>query len=98
MKDISEKLDKIQEDIGEIKQTLAVNTKELEIHVEGVQLARKQNDMLKQDMQNRFDNLDEEIKPIKAHVFFVKGAMWALGISGAVLLGLNELGILKKLF
>lgn len=93
-----EVLTRILEDISEIKQTLAVNTKELEIHVEGVQLARKQNDLLKEDMDARFDNLNEEIKPIKAHVSFVRGALWATGICGAVLLGLNELGILQKLF
>jgi len=98
VKDISDKLDKIVEDIGEIKQTLAVNTKELEIHVKGVIQAQERNDLLKQDMEIRFENLNADIKPIKSHVSFVQGAFWAMTVCGAILIGLNELGILQKLF
>lgn len=96
-KRLESKLDKIVEEIAEIKQTLAVNTKELEIHVEGVILAREQNNILRQEMENRFDSVDSDLKPIKSHVAFVKGAIWSLGIAGAIVLGLNELGIIQKL-
>lgn len=105
MKNLEDKLDILQQDIAEIKKTinentiqLAVNTKQLEIHIEGVRLAREQNDLLKKDFDTRFEALNSDIKPIKNHVSFVKGALWALGICGALLLGLNELGILSKLF
>lgn len=96
-KKLESKIEQICEDISEIKKTMAVNTKELEIHIEGVKLAREQNDLLREDIEKRFNHLDEEIKPIKAHVSFVKGAIWALGVAGAILIGLNELGILQKL-
>lgn len=98
MDQIVDKLDKLQEDINEIKQTMAVNTKELEIHIEGVKLAREQNELLKQEVDDKFQELSKDITPIKNHVAFVKGAMWALGVAGAVLLALNELNILSKLF
>jgi len=98
MKDITDRLDKIQEDIGQIKQTLAVNTRELEIHIEGVNLAREQNDILKKQMEVGFQNVNADMKPIKSHVSFVQGAFWAVSICCAILIGLNELGILQKLF
>ena len=78
MKEVKEKLDKIQDEVVEIKQILAVNTRELEIHIEGVKLAREQNEILKKEMETGFQNLYTEIKPIKAHVSFVKGAMWTI--------------------
>jgi hypothetical protein len=97
-KRLEDKLDKLVEDVSEIKQIMAVNTKELEIHIEGVKLAREQNTLLKEEMDSRFNALDSDIKPIKRHVDFVKGAMWAIGICGAALVFLNEIGVLSKLF
>lgn len=81
------KLDKIQDDISEIKEIQARNTADIEHHIHRTDLAEQNLELLK-----------EEIKPIKSHVAFVKGAIWALGVAGAILMGLNELGILQKLF
>lgn len=104
-KRIEDKLDKLSADIEEIKETLAknttqlaVNTTQLEIHIEGVKLAREQNNILKKDMDDKLEIIKADLLPIKAHVAFVKGAMWALGIVGAVTLGLQQMGILQKLF
>lgn len=86
-KRLEEKLDKIVEHISEINTTLAVNTSSLETHIRRTELAESQ-----------IQNLQDDIKPIKSHVAFMKGVAWALGVAGSILIGLNELGILKKLF
>lgn len=83
-------LDYLKEDFGlfrqELKvmsQTLAVNTRQLEVHIEGVQLARQQNDILKRDVDNRMYEINANIEPIKVHVTKVqlwgKIAAWTAG-------------------
>jgi len=87
-------LDFVREDLGlmrdEMKvmnQILAVNTEQLKHHIEGVKLAREQNDLLKSDVDTRMETLklqiqankdaaeekfDEKIDPIQEHVTKVK--------------------------
>lgn len=86
-KRLEAKIDKMVEDISEIKITMAQNTASLETHIRRTEIAEEQISTIKDD-----------IKPIKSHVAFVKGAIWSLGIVGAVILGLHELGIIDKLF
>jgi hypothetical protein len=98
IKRIEDRLDRMTEEIAEMNKTLAVNTKQLEIHIEGVKLAREQNNILKEDIDNRFNELlEQHIKPINKHIAFVQGAMWALGIVGASIFALQQMGILQKL-
>lgn len=62
---LSENVQNIQLEIRTMNETLAVNTKQLEIHIEGVMLAREQNDILRKD-------LDSRLAPIQEHVIQVR--------------------------
>lgn len=86
-KRFEEKLDKIVDDISDIKQTMATNTASLETHIRRTDLA-----------EERMDGMDNKITPLEKHVAFMKGAAWALGIVGAMLIGLHQFGILQRLF
>lgn len=62
------KVDIIHQDVGELKnemksvnKILAVQEENLRLHMEGVRLAREQNDLLKQDV-------DARLAPIQEHV------------------------------
>lgn len=89
--DNNEKLDKIVEDVNEIKVILARNTSSLELHM-------KRTDLAEQNLEQLRQEVSEDLKPIKEHISMIKGAMWLLGMLGAMLLGLQQLGILNKLF
>jgi len=84
------KLDKIQEDIVEIKETLARNTTSLEIHMQRTELAEETLKII-----NNAQN-DLELKLI-SHINQVKGAGIAIGVIGSVILALWQMGILAKL-
>ena len=86
-KRLEDKLDKIVDDISEIMQTMAANTSSLEEHIRRTDIA-----------ESRINDVELELTPLKAHVAFVKGAAWSMGILGATLLGLSQMGILQKLF
>lgn len=61
----------IQTEIQTMNKILVVNTTQLEIHIEGVRLAREQNDLLREDIDNRFKLNQEDLQPIKDHITFV---------------------------
>jgi hypothetical protein len=85
------KLDKIADDIGEINQTLVRhellhdrNTKSLEEH------------MARTDALEAL--LTIEMTPVKAHMSFIRGCIWAITGMGALLFALQQMGILRKIF
>lgn len=94
---IEDRLDEISKEISEMNKTLAVNTKQLEIHIEGVKLAREQNDILKNNLEAQITEIKDQFKPINKHITFVKGAMWTVSIISASIYALHEMGILQKL-
>lgn len=81
------KMDKMQEDIGEIKvelakisTTLENNTESLKEHIKRTELAEK-----------RISNLEK--------ISFISEGIWKAAIVVcSLILGLNSLGLLKKLF
>lgn len=79
MSNLDNKIDKVMEEIVEIK----VDLRE---HMSRTLQNEQMISIIKQD-----------IDPIKKHVAFVKGAAWALGIAGTIVLALISTGILKKL-
>lgn len=89
-KRIEDRLDKISEEISEMNKTLAINTTQLEIHIEGVKLAREQNNLLKEEF-------DRQLRRINAHIDFVQGAAAAITIIGAIVVALHQMGVLQKL-
>lgn len=82
---ISERVTKIQDDIVDIKITMARNTDALEEHIKRTALA-----------EQNIDKIMIAIQPIQKHVAFVQGAIWMLGIVGVLLYGLFEMGILNR--
>ncbi len=86
-KNLDDKLDAIQEDLTEIKTHLAVYNTQLEIHI-------KRSETLEEKLELDMEKMNQEIKPLISHVSMVQGAFWILGVLGAVLLGLQQLGLL----
>lgn len=56
----------------DMREVLAVNTNQLALHIAGVAAAREQNEILRRDVDQRFKNNDEELKPIKENFIQVK--------------------------
>lgn len=86
-KRFEDKLDRVITDINDIKITMIANTASLDVHIRRTDLA-----------EMRIDMVDEKIKPLEKHIAFATGATWAIGICGALLAALAQLGILQKLF
>lgn len=109
MKTLENKIDKILEDLNEVKVVQArhtvlheKNTEDLEKHILRTNLAEERIEMLTQADAELKNEILQEISPIKSHVHAVnvgiRVLIWTLTAVGAILLGLNELGILGKLF
>lgn len=66
--------------------TLTENTKQLEVHIEGVRLAREQNALLKGETAERFKDLETSLEPIKDQVKFVNTSLtfWSKTIGVVV--------------
>lgn len=68
MDKLNAKVDKIQEDISEIKVIMAVNTKQLEVHMARTAALEENLDLLKQDFT-----------PVKTHVLLVNYTIALIG-------------------
>jgi hypothetical protein len=84
---LEEKIDKVVEDIGEIKTILARNTSSLEYHIHRTDL-----------LEDNVSMLRKELKPVEDHVKMVRWSFYLLGTIGAILLALKQLGIFDNLF
>lgn len=82
MSGVDEKLDKILEDLSEIKVVTAVNTAHLEEHI-------RRTDLL----ETRVEQVATSIQPLKSHVDMVKGAVKLITICGIIA---SILGVLLK--
>lgn len=90
MEHIDNKLDKIQDDIVEIKETLVRNTTSLELHMERTKIAEDRIEMLQSE--------DNSIKEkLNAHVNQIKGAFIAISTVGALIFAMWQMGLLGKL-
>lgn len=105
MSKLSDKLDQIISDINEIKVLQAEhavlhrrNTEDLERHIKRTDLAEERIEMLTQQDANLKIELLKEIEPIKKHIGVVEAVVKTLFVIGALVVGLNQLGILDKLF
>lgn len=86
------RLDSIDEAVKAMDRTLAVNTEQLRLHMEGVKLAREQNEILRQEMNGRLDIAEKDLSMTVAHVNRVDGGfklagfiMKALGAAAAII-------------
>lgn len=71
----SESIKEIHKELKVMNETLIINTEQLKIHIEGVKLAREQNDLYRLDMESRIRPLEETNilarGYIKAGIFFI---------------------------
>lgn len=92
------KIDQILEKVNDIEKVLIRhellherNTESLETHIKRTNLLEKQ-----------LNKIEDEINPIKTHVAIINSSVKVIltvaSIIGAIILGLNSLGILQKLF
>lgn len=95
MSQIDAKLDKIQDDIVEIKLTLAENTASLKEHMRRTAIAEERIEALQEDGDKKIELIVNELKPIQKHVMLVNATVKLLPWVGAALLGLKELGLLS---
>lgn len=93
-----EKLDKILEDLTDLKviqeRHSVLHEKNTEDLAEHIRRTAQNEEMIK--------SLSDDLAPIKKHVTVVetiaKNTMYVLGIVAAIIMGLEKLGILQKLF
>lgn len=86
MAKMEDKIDRILEEITEIKVTVARQDITLETNTESLKEHMARTAMA----EIRIDDLEK-------HKNMVQGAMWILGVLGAVVSGLYKAGILQKL-
>lgn len=95
---IEEKLDKVQEDISEIKVTLARNTASLELHMKRTEMAEEALTLLKQELQDRTEEIErkitKEILPLKDHVTLVRNTFIIITAIAAILTFLKNMGVI----
>ena len=86
-------IQRMNEKQEKMSDTLQENTKQLEIHIEGVKLAREQNNLIKTQLEVRIDKnedaiekIEEKIEPIRDHVKFINTSLsfWAKVLAALV--------------
>lgn len=99
------KIDKVIEDISEVKETIVEvkenvvkNTADLEHHIARTEANEELIALYRKSQEDHESAVAEELEGLKKHVAFVKGASWALGVVGAIIVALQSMGILTKLF
>lgn len=70
---LHEKLDKIVDNVGEIKVTQAIHTEQLKEHMRRTDLLEKKQDRHEENTKEEFERIEEEIKPVTEHVHNLKG-------------------------
>lgn len=94
------KIDKILEEITDMKVTLG--KQEVTLAHQDETLA-KNTESLAEHMRRTLANealietIRTDIEPIKKHVVFIKGVLWAIGFVGGGLYSLYKAGIIHKL-
>lgn len=77
-------------------------TSSVEHHIERTDKLEELVSLLREEAIKNVASIKSEVHsdliPIKNHIAFIKGAAYAIGVVGAIILGLNQLGILGKIF
>jgi hypothetical protein len=69
------KIDRVQEDVSEIKVTMATNTAHLELHMARTAAVEKTNELLAEQVHL----MREELKPVEKHVLLVNYTIMLIG-------------------
>lgn len=81
---VEDKLDKQADDLTAIKVTLAENTEQLKIHIEGVKQTRELI------AQNKVE-MDSRLSPLEKDSTFIKNAVRLFGLIVAAIITIKEL-------
>jgi hypothetical protein len=109
---LNDKVDKIVEDVGDLKVAVAkldvshdkTNsileriTDSVEYHIKRSDKLEELVALIKEEHIQLKNNQDATEKKIEAKTESIKLVMYVLATVGAIFLGLNELGIIQKLF
>ena len=87
---INEKLDKLTDDIVDVKVILAKQEENIKHHI-------KRTDLLEENVEILRDEMRKDLRPIKKHVQSVGNLLKFVGATGALLLFLKEIGIFFKI-
>lgn len=80
------KIDRVQEDVSEIKVTMATNTAHLEVHMARTAAVEKTNELLQEQVSLMRQSINDQIRPLETHVLLVKYTFALAGtIAGAIL-------------
>lgn len=93
---LDNKFDRISMRLDAVEKELLVYNEELKHHIQGVILAREQNELLKQHVELQLEQIQFSIKPIKDHVRkitnisgFIKGSfnsiLKLIGATGVII-------------
>lgn len=93
---LDNKFDRISNRLDNVEKELIVYNEELKHHIQGVILAREQNDLLKQHVELKLKEIQISIEPIKKHVGritnvtgflkgFFNGTLKFIGAAGVVI-------------
>lgn len=77
----SEQIKEIHKELKVMNETLIINTAQLKIHIEGVKLAREQNDLYRSDMDSRLRPLEETNILARG---YVKAVAFFIGLPAAI--------------
>lgn len=79
-----QKMDKMSDDIGKIKELQAVHNEVLKDHTRRSELNEESNKLLKQQIENTEKHYDEQLEPIKKHVNQVEFGLKIFGATAAI--------------
>lgn len=88
-------IEKIRDDIAEIRVILGRQEESLKLHIYRTTLAEKNLDLLRQEFHMHEDKLDKELKPINKHINLVDSAFKILGVLSILV---SIVGGLLKIF
>lgn len=85
LEDDTNNLNRIVNSLENIDNTLADNTRELTVHIEGVRQAQENNKLLREELQVYKLEVQAKVSELEKPKIVVNGIMWILGFIGAVL-------------
>jgi dynactin complex subunit len=92
------RLDKVESHLESLDKQMVIYNSELSRHIEGVQLAREENKLLKTYIEKETEQIELKIKPIQEHVIFVQNSLTLMMKIGGIVAGLIGIAIgLKQL-
>lgn len=84
------KFDRLNDSQDEVSKHMAVYNNELKRHIEGVEMAREENKLLRQYLEQKLNPIERHVSKIDTLFTFVKNLFLGLGALLALLLSFRE--------